>query len=329
MVNQIGGKNYKKGKKGGRKTKNPSNIFDTSAGQYLYAQVISKLGHNRLAVKLQTGQEVQAVIPGRFMKKVWINKEDYIVVQCIDDKFYDVIQKVTTAEITSKANQEMGAKVDKDDKDLYNPFNQKIDSDEENEENEKLKNNDIEDNIEENIQDNMNKLEDLEDLEEQIEQASENSENYDNSESEESDKEIEPETMRVSAKYLQRKQQNKANDIAKRNRTRVFTDKNILEEENKNISSNSDTEEEEKEVKEEKEVNIISKIKEQPKKKIKKIKLDINELFGNTNKQLSKPVNKIQNTSNLQTHNKLTQTKPTTYIMTEEEKNKEILDFMS
>ena len=131
MVNQIGGKNYKKGKKGGRKTKNPTNQFDTTAGQYLYGQVINKLGHNRLSVKLQTGIEIQAVIPGRFMKKVWFNKEDYIVVQCNDNKYYDVVQKVTSNHILSKATIEMREKADTDNKDLYNPFNDKQDSDDE------------------------------------------------------------------------------------------------------------------------------------------------------------------------------------------------------
>ena len=195
MVNQIGGKNYKKGKKGGRKTKNPTNQFDTSAGQYLYGQVISKLGHNRLAVKLQTGIEIQAVIPGRFMKKVWIHKEDYVVVNCVNEKFYDVVQKVINQEALGIASNLMGAKIDKDNNDLYNPFINKNNSDDEDDE---------DSNNQEYSEENEN-----EDDEELLKIAN--------------SKLVVNNPTKVSENKLIKKQQDKERDIIKRNRERVFT----------------------------------------------------------------------------------------------------------
>jgi initiation factor 1A len=92
----VGGKAYKKTKSGNvrRRSKNPDKPVDTSTGIDFYAIVQKRLGDNRLLVKLSTGVEVQAVIPGKFKKKVWFNAGDYIQVQEVGVGFYDIVQKI-------------------------------------------------------------------------------------------------------------------------------------------------------------------------------------------------------------------------------------------
>ena len=211
MVNQIGGKNYKKGKKGGRKTKNPTYLYNVDNTTYFYGQVLGKLGHNRLEVKLQTGQVVQAVIPGRFMKKVWIHKEDYVVVNCVNEKFYDVVQKVVQTEAMTIASTLMGTKMDKDNNDLYNPFIDKQDSDE-----------DIDTEEQEDKYDNDD------DNDDELLEISNSKINV-----------INP--TKISEQNLIRKQQNKERDINKRNRERVFTNTVVqLSESSKNDNDDND-----------------------------------------------------------------------------------------
>jgi translation initiation factor IF-1 len=119
MVNTIGGKNYKKGKKGGRATKNPSKEFDTENGIFYYAQVKSKLGGNTLDVLLQTGESVHATIPGRFLRRVWFNKDDLIVVSNDTGSFYDVVQKITNPATLAEANLALNIKLDKDNAQMF------------------------------------------------------------------------------------------------------------------------------------------------------------------------------------------------------------------
>ncbi len=119
MVNTIGGKNYKKGKKGGRATKNPAKEFDTENGIFYYAQVKSKLGGNTLDVLLQTGESVHATIPGRFLRRVWFNKDDLIVVSNETGSFYDVVQKITNPATLAEANLALNIKLDKDNAQMF------------------------------------------------------------------------------------------------------------------------------------------------------------------------------------------------------------------
>ncbi len=119
MVNTIGGKNYKKGKKGGRATKNPNKEFDTENGIFYYAQVKSKLGGNTLDVLLQTGESVHATIPGRFLRRVWFNKDDLIVVSNETGSFYDVVQKITNPATLAEANLALNIKLDKDNAQMF------------------------------------------------------------------------------------------------------------------------------------------------------------------------------------------------------------------
>jgi translation initiation factor 1A len=82
MANTKGGKKYKKGKKGKGKTtgKKAETPLADSPG-LLYAQVKSKLGGDRLDVECSDGIPRQAIIPGSFYKRVWINKNDIILTQ--------------------------------------------------------------------------------------------------------------------------------------------------------------------------------------------------------------------------------------------------------
>ena len=82
MPNIKGGKNYKKGKKGkgkavGKKSETP---YADSAG-LIYAQVKRKLGGDRLEVECNDGKVRQAIIPGSFYKRVWINANDILLLQ--------------------------------------------------------------------------------------------------------------------------------------------------------------------------------------------------------------------------------------------------------
>jgi len=129
MPNLFGGNKYKKGKKGGRKNKNPTDTFDVTDGVHYYGQVISKLGHNRLSIKLQTGETIQGVIPGKFLKKLWFNKEDFVVVEHVGGEFYDVIQKIQAPDQLETAAKNIGIKLNKDDYNIY-----RIDEDEEEDE---------------------------------------------------------------------------------------------------------------------------------------------------------------------------------------------------
>lgn len=119
MVNTIGGKNYKKGKKGGRKSKNPDTEFNTENGLHFYGQVLGRLGGNTLQVMLQTGETVHASIPGRFMKRVWFNKDDLIVVSNETDKIYDVVQKITNPATQLIASTALNIKLDKDNSNFF------------------------------------------------------------------------------------------------------------------------------------------------------------------------------------------------------------------
>jgi translation initiation factor IF-1 len=118
VKNTIGGKNYKKGKKGGRQTKNPSAEFNTEDGLHFFGQVKSRIGGNTLDVTLQTGDTVHATIPGRFMRRVWFNKDDLIVVRQ-EGNFYDVVQKVTNAATLAEASSTLNIKLDKDNSNIF------------------------------------------------------------------------------------------------------------------------------------------------------------------------------------------------------------------
>lgn len=110
--NVRGGKNYKKMKSGNvkRKSKNPDVPVDTTTGIDHYAIVARRLGDNRLLVKLDTGIEVKAVIPGRFRCKNWFNVGDYVQVQLAGIDCYDIIQKINNENEQAKAQTAISKK---------------------------------------------------------------------------------------------------------------------------------------------------------------------------------------------------------------------------
>lgn len=82
MPNIKGGKNYKKGKTGkgkilGKKVMTPWADEDGLT----YALVKKKLGGNRLDVDCNDGIQRQAIIPGSFLKRVWMKPNDLVLLQ--------------------------------------------------------------------------------------------------------------------------------------------------------------------------------------------------------------------------------------------------------
>jgi initiation factor 1A len=133
--NTFGGKAYKKAKSGNvrRRSKNPDMPVDVSTGYDHYAVVLKRLGNNRIHVKLDNGLEVQAIIPGRFMKKVWFNQGDYIHVkrEGEDGKFYyDIFQKITNETELQNAKIAIQKKLDDGEQDIFRP-DTKFDEEEE------------------------------------------------------------------------------------------------------------------------------------------------------------------------------------------------------
>jgi len=120
MVKNItGGNKAKKGKRGGRMSKNPTTEFNTEDGLHFYAQVTSKVGGNTIEVLLQTGETVHANIPGRFKKRVLFNKDDLIVVRQESGKFYDVLQKIINPSSLLAASTALNIKIDKDNSNIF------------------------------------------------------------------------------------------------------------------------------------------------------------------------------------------------------------------
>ena len=124
--NTRGGSAYKKSKSGNvrRRSKNPDMPVDVSTGFDHYAIVLKRLGNNRLSVKLDNGLEVQAIIPGRFMKKVWFNPGDYIHVKREGDDgkfYYDIFQKIINEGELLNAKIAIQKKLDDGEQDIFRP----------------------------------------------------------------------------------------------------------------------------------------------------------------------------------------------------------------
>lgn len=118
----MGGKSYKKNKSGNvkRRSKNPDMPVDISTGIDHYAMVVKRIGGNRISAKLDSGVEIQAVIPGRFMKKVWFNAGDYIHVRDEGNGFYDIVQKIINQDEQTNAQSSMSKK-DNGEQDIFRP----------------------------------------------------------------------------------------------------------------------------------------------------------------------------------------------------------------
>lgn len=119
--NTIGGNGHKRVSKGKRRSKNPNLAVDVTTGVDHYAQVQKRLGGNRLSILLDDGQEVQAVIPGKFFKKLWFNPGDFIHVRCESGSFYDVIQKLLDPTEQQNAATALGKKLDDGEHNIFRP----------------------------------------------------------------------------------------------------------------------------------------------------------------------------------------------------------------
>jgi initiation factor 1A len=112
--NFMGGR-WKNMKTGRRRNKNPDLPVDTSTGIDHYGVVSKRLGDNQLSVKLDTGTEIRAIIPGKFRRRVWFKPGDYVQVQSTGDNYYDVIQKIVNETEQAKAQTAIGKKENTDD----------------------------------------------------------------------------------------------------------------------------------------------------------------------------------------------------------------------
>ena len=77
----IGGKKKKKGKKNPQPIKRKLRYRDE---REKYAQICNLLGDRRLEVKIPNEGLRKAHIPGRFRKRIWMNKGDWVLVQLRD-----------------------------------------------------------------------------------------------------------------------------------------------------------------------------------------------------------------------------------------------------
>jgi translation initiation factor 1A len=101
MVNVKGGKHYKKGKRQTHEKKKQSEIPLANKSELSYAQVRNKLGGNRIEIDCLDNKIRQCIIPGSFIKKVWINKGDIILIQLSDmnEKECYVLYKYDVSEV--------------------------------------------------------------------------------------------------------------------------------------------------------------------------------------------------------------------------------------
>lgn len=146
VKNTIGGKGHKRGKRG---SKNPNISVDVSSGIDHYAQVQKRLGGNRLQILLDDGQEGQATIPGKFMRKLWFNSGDFIHVR--GEKYYEVVQKLLDPTEQQNAATALGKKLDDGEHNIFRPDVQEDDDDEFDElpEQDKKSDDDLEDDVDE------------------------------------------------------------------------------------------------------------------------------------------------------------------------------------
>ena len=93
--NLKGGKKYKKNKKGSFESHDKQMVYKEKAGEE-YALVTNLVGNGNVRIKLPTGSEMNARIPGSFKKKKkFINKGDIllIAVREYEESKSDVIYK--------------------------------------------------------------------------------------------------------------------------------------------------------------------------------------------------------------------------------------------
>lgn len=98
----LGGKKKKKGKK---KNIDTTRKVRLCGAKEEYAQVKSLFGDRRVEISIPKKGLMKAHIPGRFRKRMWINRDDWVLVQQRDcnsneeANIYDIIHLYTTQEV--------------------------------------------------------------------------------------------------------------------------------------------------------------------------------------------------------------------------------------
>lgn len=99
--NKKGGKKHKRGKKQTDDSNVRKNV-ELAENNQEYAKVLSRLGGSRLEVECTDGRKRQAIIPGKFKKRIWMNPGDIILVSVDaigDDNVCAVDRKYNNKEI--------------------------------------------------------------------------------------------------------------------------------------------------------------------------------------------------------------------------------------
>jgi len=239
MPNTFGGKSYKKTKSRNvrRRNKNPDLPVDTSTGIDFYAIIQKRLGTNRLSVKLDNGNEIQAVIPGKFMKRVWFKAGDYIQVRRTGDNFYDVIQKIVNHNEQNNAQTALG-KRETGEKDIFRPSlsDDDSDDDDDNNFNDFNNNSDIED-----FDEFGNKIVSKKDNKNDLDENSEEEEEEDNTTDNKTKDVVYKETIKIEK--IKRKQKEKERELQRRNAEKdndIYLKPTSLIENNSSSSTDSD-----------------------------------------------------------------------------------------
>ena len=106
MPNQKGGKKFKKGKKASESFIRELIIKDTKESEE-YGRIIRGLGNCRFEVFTTDGKTRMGVVKGKMRKRVWINKDDIVLIglwEFQDDKC-SIIHKYADDEVSKLINK--------------------------------------------------------------------------------------------------------------------------------------------------------------------------------------------------------------------------------
>lgn len=109
-MSTIGGKNYKKYKKESKIQEIRQKISIVDFPGSIYGKVSQLLGGGRVLVFAQDKNIYQCVIRGRLYKKVWIIKDDYVIIAVRDfekNKTGDILHKCSEEEVNEFELKEM------------------------------------------------------------------------------------------------------------------------------------------------------------------------------------------------------------------------------
>lgn len=109
-MSTIGGKNYKKYKKESKIQEVRQKISITDFPGSIYGKVTQLLGSGRVLVFAQDKNIYQCIIRGRLYKKVWIIKDDYVIIAVREfekNKTGDILHKCSDEEVNEFELKEM------------------------------------------------------------------------------------------------------------------------------------------------------------------------------------------------------------------------------